>query len=245
MLWKVEVLGANAVLAGAVILHLIALAGIPAFEDDHYRFIWDGWQVATFGTPYGTPPSDFFGSDYVPAALQSILDRVNNPDVPTIYGPALELLFAGVYALFGTELMGLRLVFAGINLLLIAMMLRRFAPEKVALYAWNPLAVSEVALHVHPDGVISAMLFGGVMLLRRQPWLAGILFALAAGTKLVALAAWPLLIRTKPSALTAAFTALAALYAIFLMQGAGAGFESTAIFASQWHFNPLFYELLT
>ncbi|MFM2409448.1 MAG: hypothetical protein RL481_276, partial [Pseudomonadota bacterium] len=39
--------------------------------------------------------------------------------------------------------------------------------------------------------------------------------------------------------------ALAALYAIFLMQGAGAGFESTAIFASQWHFNPLFYELLT
>jgi glycosyltransferase involved in cell wall biosynthesis len=243
-LWNAEAVGRRAVLSGAALLHIIALVGIPAFEDDHYRFIWDGWQIATFGTPYGTPPSDFFGSAQVPAALQSILDGVNNPDVPTIYGPALELLFGATYGLFGTELLGLRLAFAAINLLLIALMLRRLAPERVALYAWNPLAVSEIALHVHPDGVMVALLFAGVMLFRVRPWLAGLLFALAAGVKLVALAAWPLLLRTRPAAMGAAVAALAGLYTVFLAQGAGAGFDSTATFATEWHFNPLVYEAL-
>jgi hypothetical protein len=242
LLWQVQSKSVRAVLAGAIVLHLIALLGIPAFEDDYYRFIWDGWQIAAFGTPYGVPPSDYFGSDRVPAALQSILDGVNNPDVPTIYGPVLELLFAAVYTLFGTELMGLRLVFAAVNLALIAFMLRHYTPERVALYAWNPLAVSEVALHVHPDGVMVAALFAGVMLLKARPWLAGVLFALAAGVKLVAFAAWPLLLRTRPVALGVALAVFAGLYAIFLVQGAGAGFESTATFATQWHFNPLAYE---
>jgi glycosyltransferase involved in cell wall biosynthesis len=245
LLWQVQSKSVRAVFSGAIALHLIALLGIAAFEDDHFRFIWDGWQIAAFGTPYGVPPEAFFGDERVPLALQEILDGVNNPDVPTIYGPALELLFAGIYAAAGTELFGLRLTFALANLALIALMLRKYPAERVALYAWNPLVVSEVALHVHPDGVMALALFAGVMLLKAWPILAGILFALAAGVKLVALAAWPLLIRTKPSALITALTALAGLYAIFLIQGAGAGFESTKIFASQWHFNPLLYEVLT
>lgn len=240
-LWKAGAMRPGQVLGGAILLHIVVLAGMPAFEDDYYRFIWDGWQIASFGTPYGTPPADFFGNPHVPASLQPVLDGVNNPDVPTIYGPVLQLLFAAAYALFGTELLGLRLVFAAINLILIAVMLRHHAAERVALYAWNPLAVSEIALHVHPDGVMAAALFGGVILLKARPWLAGLLFALAAGVKLAALAAWPLLIRTRPAALTVAAVTLAACYAIFLVQGAGAGFESTATFASQWHFNPLAY----
>jgi hypothetical protein len=245
LLWNIQSTSVRAVLAGAIVLHLIAFLGIPAFEDDYYRFIWDGWQIAAFGTPYGVPPEAFFGDERVPLALQKILDGVNNPDVPTIYGPALELLFAGIYSIAGTELFGLRLTFGLANLALIALMLRQYPAERVALYAWNPLVISEIALHVHPDGVMALAIFAGVMLLKARPILAGALFALAAGVKLVGLAAWPLLLRTKPSALLAALTTLVALYAIFLLQGAGAGFESTAIFASQWLFNPLFYEVLS
>jgi CTP:molybdopterin cytidylyltransferase MocA len=242
LLWHTEKVRASWVLGGALLLHLVALSGIPAFEDDYYRFIWDGWQIATFGTPYGTPPEAFFGDAQVPVALRGILDGVNNPDVPTIYGPALELLFAGIYALAGTELLGLRLVFALANLALIALMLHRYPVERVALYAWNPLVVGEVALHVHPDAVMTLALFAGMMLLRAKPVLAGIFFALAAGTKLVALAAWPLLIRTRPVATLSATATLTGLYAFFLAQGSGAGYESTATFATQWHFNPLAYQ---
>jgi Glycosyl transferase family 2 len=244
LLWRAQTFSPKAVLSGAIILHCVALFGIPAFEDDYYRFIWDGWQIATFGTPYGTPPEAFFGKDSIPPALGNVLDGVNNPDVPTIYGPVLELIFAAVYAVAKTHLWGLRLVFALANLALIALMLRKHSAERVALYAWNPLAVSEVALHVHPDGLMAFALFAGVMLLKTRPVLAGILFALAAGIKLVALAAWPLLMRARPSALLFAAAILASFYAIFLLQGAGAGFESTAIFARQWDFNPLAYQAL-
>jgi hypothetical protein len=242
LLWRAKSLSLWMVLVGALLLHGVALWGVPAFEDDHYRFTWDGWQIATFGTPYGVAPSEFYGRTEVPADLETILDGVNNPDVPTIYGPALEMLFASIYAVFGTALMGLRLAFTAINMLLIALMLRRYAPERVALYAWNPLVVSEIALHVHPDGVMAAALFAGVILLKARPFLAGLFFALAAGVKLVALAAWPLLVRTRPVALGIAVAVLAGLYAVFLVQGAGAGFESTTTFATLWHFNPLAYE---
>ena len=244
LLWQGRSASGRVILGGAIVLHIVALAGIAAFEDDYYRFIWDGWQIATIGTPYGTPPAAFFENVNVPVALREILTGVNNPDVPTIYGPALELLFGAVYAVAGTELLGLRLAFTIANLGLIALMLRQYPAERVALYAWNPLVVSEIALHVHPDGVMALALFAGVMLLKTRPLLAGVLFAFAAGIKLVALAAWPLLIRTKPIALSAALAVLASLYAIFLIQGAGAGFESTAIFARQWHFNPLAYQAL-
>ncbi len=242
LLWRADKAGAFWVLAGALFLHLVALFGVPAFEDDYYRFIWDGWQIATFGTPYGTPPEAFFADTQVPIALREILEGVNNPDVPTIYGPALELLFAGVFALAGTEILGLRLAFVLANLALIALMLRRYPAQRVALYAWSPLVVSEVALHVHPDGVMALALFAGVLLLRVRPILAGVLFAIAAGVKLVALAAWPLLLRTRPVATLSATATLTGLYAVFLMQESGAGFESTVTFATQWHFNPLAYQ---
>jgi Glycosyl transferase family 2 len=242
LLWRSEKVRASWVFGGALLLHLVALLGIPAFEDDYYRFIWDGWQIATFGTPYGTPPETFFGDAQVPVALREVLDGVNNPDVPTIYGPALEILFAGIYAFAGTELLGLRLAFTLANLALIALMLRRHAAARVALYAWSPLVVSEIALHVHPDGVMALALFAGVMFLKARPVLAGIFFALAAGVKLVALAAWPLLFRTRPVATLSATATLAGLYGLFLAQGSGAGFESTATFATQWHFNPLAYQ---
>jgi hypothetical protein len=244
LLWRVDRMGALWVFGGAFLLHAIALCGTPAFEDDYFRFIWDGWRIGAFGTPYGVPPEAYFGDVQVPTALRTTLDGVNNPDVPTIYGPFLELIFAGVYVLAGTQLLGLRLVFTLANLLLIALMLRRYPAARVALYAWNPLAVSEIALHVHPDGMMALALFAGVILLKGRPVLAGVLFALAAGVKLVALAVWPLLVRTRPTALASAAAMLASVYAIFLLQGRGAGFEATATFATRWHFNPLAYQPL-
>lgn len=244
LLWQVRFVSKRIVFCGALLLHFIALAGIPVFEDDYYRFIWDGWQILEHGTPYGTPPEAFFGDAKIPDAMRIILDGVNNPAVPTIYGPALEMFFALVYALAGTNLFGLRVAFAITNLVLIAMMLRQYPAQRAALYAWNPLVVSEIALHVHPDGVMALVLFAAVMFLKTRPVLAGVFFALAAGTKLVALAAWPLLLRSKPADLLTAVALLIGLYTIFLAQGAGAGFESTATFASQWHFNPLAYEAL-
>ncbi len=242
MLWRIEHVNARLVFIGALLAHVITLAGMPAFEDDYFRFIWDGWRTLQQGTPYGVAPDQFFMDDSVPPALKSVLDGVNNPEYPTIYGPVLQIGFALVFALFGPNPLGLQLLFAGINLLLIALLLRRHTGGQVALYAWNPLIIAETSLHLHPDGLLGAALFAAILAGHKRPILAGLFFGLAAGVKLVALAAWPLLLRLRPQALLVAFASLGGLYLLFLVQGQGAGFDSTATFATLWHFNPLLYE---
>ena len=244
LLWNQSVASARLIFAGAAIAHALTLAGGPAFEDDYFRFIWDGWRTLQSGTAYGIPPESFFAADGVPPPLEAVLNGVNNPEYPTIYGPILQIAFAAVFALFGTEPLGLQLLFAGTNLLLIVLLLRRYAPGHVALYAWNPLVLVETSLHLHPDGLLSAALFAALLAGRARPIAAGMLLGVAAGVKLVALAAWPLLLRLRPAALLAASGLLALLYLFFLVQGKGAGFDSTATFAVQWHFNPLLYEPL-
>lgn len=244
LLWNQQIANARLIFAGAAIAHAVTLIGAPAFEDDYFRFIWDGWQVLQTGTPYGVAPERFFAVDTVPESLKTVLNGVNNPEHPTIYGPVLQFAFAAVFGLFGADPLGLQLLFAASNLLLIALLLRRHAPGDVALYAWNPLVLVETSLHLHPDGLLATALIGAMLAGRSRPIAAGLLFGVAAGVKLVALAAWPLLLRLRPAALLAALASLAIFYLLFLVQGQGAGFDSTATFAAQWHFNPLLYEPL-
>lgn len=244
LLWKQPIASGRLVLAGAAIAHAVTLFAIPEFVDDYFRFIWDGWRTLQSGTPYGDAPEAFVVDHTVPLELRAILDRVNHPEYPTIYGPFLQGVFAAVFALFGTNPIGLQLLFGGANLLVIALLLRRHPPGAVALYAWNPLVIADTSLHLHPDGLLSAALLAALLAGHRHPAIAGLLFAAAAGVKLVALAAWPLLLRLRPAALLAATLSLSGLYLAFLLQGKGAGFETTAAFAQLWHFNPLAYEVL-
>lgn len=244
LLWRQPVATGRAVLIGATLAHALTLFTIPDFIDDYFRFVWDGWRTLQVGTPYGVPPDFFVVDDAVPLDLRATLDRVNNPEYSTIYGPVLQFVFAAVFALFGTNPLGLKLLFAGVNLLLIALLLRRHPPGEVALYAWNPLVIADTSLHLHPDVLLAAALFAGLLAGRRHPVIAGALFAAAAGVKLVALAAWPMLLRLRPAALCGAIFSLSAFYLFFLLQGRGAGFETTTAFAQLWHFNPLAYDVL-
>jgi hypothetical protein len=173
LLWRMEISSARLVFTGALLAHILTLLGLPAFEDDYFRFIWDGWRTLQVGTPYGVAPEIYFGDGSVPSALRAVLDGVNYPEHPTIYGPFLQLVFAGVFALFGTNLIGLQLLFAAANLLLIALLLRRQDPGKVALYAWNPLVIAETSLHLHPDGLLAAALFAALLAGRARPVMMG------------------------------------------------------------------------
>jgi hypothetical protein len=244
LLWHTEFANARLVFVGALLAHGITLAGLPAFEDDYFRFIWDGWRTLAGGTPYGVAPETHFSDRSVPLDLQPVLDGINYPEYPTIYGPFLQLAFAAVFAIFGPNPVGLQLLFAMANLLLVALLLRRHDPGKVALYAWNPLVIAETSLHLHPDGLLAAALFAALLAGRARPVVVGLLFGIAAGVKLVALAAWPLLLRVRPSALLVAIVTLGILYLPFVLQSLGAGFDSTIIFATLWHFNPLLFDPL-
>lgn len=244
LLWREERLNGRTVMLVAALGHAIALFGYAAFEDDYYRFIWDGWRVLEIGTPYGVPPRDFFDDLDVPAAMQDVLSWINYPELPTIYGPTLQGLFALTAFFGGADALALRFAFAAAALLLTWLLLRRYPPGRVALFAWHPLVVAETTLHLHPDIVLSLFLFAALLAGRKHPWLAGVLLALSTGVKIVVLAAWPLLMRLRPAALVAAAITLVAIYGIFAVQGQGVGFDSTATFATAWYFNPFAFEAL-
>src|SRR3954452_13601957 len=42
-------------LAGAVVFRLIGFLGQPIYEDDFYRYLWDGRAFALTGNPYQHP----------------------------------------------------------------------------------------------------------------------------------------------------------------------------------------------
>jgi len=244
-LTRADRLDARSVMAVAILAHGLALWGAPRVEDDYFRFLWDGWRTLTTGSPYGTPPEAFFGDPGVAPALEPVLDGVNNPGVPTIYGPLLEGLFALSVLLFGPEERGLRLLFALANLGVLGLLLRRLPPWRAALYGWSPFLTAELALHAHPDGVMALLLLGGLSAgAARRPGLAGLLFGAAAGAKIVALAAWPALLRLGPKALFGAVATLGLLYLPFYLQTPSVGLDGTAAFAERWRFNAAVFDLL-
>ncbi|MEP0390671.1 glycosyltransferase family 2 protein [Erythrobacter sp.] len=244
LLWRDTKISAKTVLLVAAFGHIIALFGQTIFEDDYYRFLWDGWMTLQGGTPYGVPPELFIDDPAIPRAMQNVLEWVNYPQYPTIYGPLLQILFAFTSFFAGENEIGLRILFASGALILSALIARRHSAGRTALFAWNPLIVAESTLHLHPDIFLGLGLFAAVLAGKHRPMLAGLFFAASAGVKIVALAAWPMLIRLAPSALIAAVVGLVALYGIFAVQGQGVGFDSTETFATLWYFNPIAFEPL-
>ncbi len=239
LLWKRPPLTIRTVFVVAGLLHIITLFGVAAFEDDYFRFIWDGYKTITNGTAYGIAPAKYFSDTAIDAPLQSVLGSVNNPELPTIYGPVLQIIFAAAYALGGSDPLVLRIFFALINLALVALLIKSTGPRNAALYAWSPLAVTEIIMHIHPDAIMAAFLLAGLMTAKRYPVATAVFFGMAAGTKIVALAAWPLLARLGWQPIVTAIATLGIFYLPFALQGQGVGFDSTETFATQWYFNPL------
>jgi alpha-1,6-mannosyltransferase len=179
----------------ALSLHALALLGRPMFEDDYYRYLWDGYRTAV-ATPYGTAPEAFFTDDSVPDALRPALDGMNNPEIPTIYGPFAQQVFALGYQLAPGSERALRAVLALLHLALLGMVLRfarqgqdvdSFLPcrssrdssgeagksdssavqlrQTLALYVLSPLVFKEVALTGHFDFLVPMALIAAWLVL--------------------------------------------------------------------------------
>ena len=113
----------------ALLFRLAGLIGGPLYEDDFYRYLWDGYRFAASGSPYGPAPEAFFGATGIPESFERILDRINHPELATIYGPTTQLAFLLAYWLCPGELAALQLLLVGVDIALIALLLR-LAPTR-------------------------------------------------------------------------------------------------------------------
>ena len=227
----------------AIAFRIVGFFGQPVLEDDWYRYLWDGTVFAWTGNPYDKPPSIFFGDSQVPLKFQALLDGINHPDVPTIYGPVCQVLFLISYWIAPGELWPLKLMLIVADLGAIALVARFVSGRRLLLYAWCPLLIKEVAFTVHPDIVGIVFLLAALVI--RRPRSVAMLCALAVGTKVIAALIAGLLLLRLPKKYWLTFVAvLAGLYFPFWVQGSLADWSAVKEFADSWEFNSTLYGVL-
>ena len=227
----------------AVLFRVAGFFATPVLEDDWFRFLWDGRVFAETGNPYASAPSASFADREVPEAFQRILDRVNNPDVPTIYGPVCQYAFAACYAVAPDRLWPWKLILLAADLGALGILRRLMRGEKSALFfAWCPLLIFETAFNAHPESLAIGLLLAA--LATRRALAAGILCALAVGAKIPALLLAPQILWSLPRKAWLVFGAtLTALYAPFIFQHSAADLAGLRIMAGEWEFNSSVFAL--
>jgi len=229
----------------AVVFRLFGLYGGPLFEDDFWRYLWDGFRFATAGTPYGAAPEEFFIDPAIPASFQQVLSQINHPELQTIYAPVTQFVFLLAHWLRPGSIEALQLLLILIDLGTIALLLRLTNARNAMLYAWCPLIVKEIAFTAHPDGIGVFLLLAAIMLAKENRWRGcAIVLGLAASAKVFALVLAPfVLIRARGVHWLWFTLTIAALYAPFMVLG-GTDLTSFAIFAREWEFNSALFGLL-
>lgn len=220
----------------ALTFRLALLPVPPELSDDIYRYLWDGHVQLEGVNPYAYAPAD--------PALERLQTPehglINNPDIRTIYPPLAQLAFVLV-GLGGGTIFVAKALWVLLDLAT-AWLLTRVADRTgrdpllvLALYAWSPLLVIEVAWngHLEPLGLAPIAL---LLYWRPNPIRAGIALALAALAKFAPIAALPPLVARYGWRFAAAVAVtLGALYLPYL----GAGkmlFAGLGTFAEHWRF---------
>ena len=234
----------------ALTLGLIGMAAQPLLEDDHFRYLWDGYITATTGQPFAHAPSHYFGNAAVPASMQAVLNGINHPDIPTIYGPALQVLFALCYSIAPAALWPLKgVLLAAMVATLLLLRIAGVPARGLMLFILHPLLLKESAITAHPDLLLGLALLAAVLAWQRGfGGTAAALAGIAVGMKFSALAALPFFCVTRNGRWSARGSMVMALtlgilYAPQRLTLSGTEGRALSAFSNQWTFNPLLFKL--
>ena len=139
----------------AIIANIIVAFSEPIFEDDYWRYLWDGKMIAAGVNPYVYAPDD--------KALDSLhteyREKINYLHIKTIYPPVAQYVFFINVKIFGESLLGLKFIFIFFHFLtgLIVykwLLLRGMHPKWLLLYLLHPMPLKEIANSAHVDSVM-------------------------------------------------------------------------------------------
>lgn len=200
-----------------VLLRLMWLGSEPIYEDDSYRYFFDGAMVANGLNPYVHTPADALPTQLLPLAgelgaveetvtdpdlvvLREIaesgpVDRVAYPYIRTIYPPVSQAFFALHHVVASWSIdawRGLLFIVDMASLMLLIKLVQLYGkPAWTTLIFWlNPLVITETMNAGHMDALLIPFLVGAAVLAHqaRYSW-AGVTLAGAVGVKL-----WPALL---------------------------------------------------
>ena len=146
-----------------IVAVLLRLAMLPTFPgDDLWRYRWEGSMQLHGFNPYALAPD----SPALAAWRDADWARISHRDVPAIYPPLAEGLFAAM-ARGGNSVFAYKGLFAVADLGVCAVLRRMLmskeaSPEEAAWYAWNPLAVYVSAGAAHFDSLMVLAMMAAV-----------------------------------------------------------------------------------
>jgi alpha-1,6-mannosyltransferase len=214
------------ILAVALAARLLLAFDAPTLSDDAYRFVWDGRVQAAGINPYVHAPADrplLFLRDY------EVFTEINRPFVRTLYPPVNEMVFLAINRTLGEGLGRVKLVWlifeAGLVGLLVVLLRRTGrSPGRVALYAWHPLSVVEIAGSGHPDPLLLVPTLGALLLWDRgRRATAGLMLAVASLTRFIPILLAPFMVRRGGGRFVFAFLLTVA---VLYLPYAGAGSQA-------------------
>ena len=232
------------VVAWAVVFRLVGVAGSPMLEDDFYRYLLDGCVFLANGSPYGIAPESLFQVNSLSPECRDALTWVNNPDLPTIYGPLLQYVFAFAHIISPANINLLQVILVLFDIGVILILCRFASARNVLLYAWNPLILKEIAFTAHPDIIgVFFLLAAFAARYHRKTAIAAVFIALSCASKIFALLALPyFLYRQKFRYWVIVAITIGLLYLPFLIQGYTDMFVA-GVFAGHWIFNATIFQL--
>ena len=142
------------ILGGAAVLRVLLLPLPPNLSRDAWSYVWDARVFVHGYSPYVYAPGNKI---FMPLWNVVFLNsRFRN--VPAIYPPGAQYIFALSYLLAPNNLVVLKGVFVCLDLLgcvfLVNLLLRKgLDPARVILYAWCPLPIMEFSLQGHVDAL--------------------------------------------------------------------------------------------
>ncbi len=251
----------------AVIVVGIALRGVlfatePILEDDYYRYLWDGGVAAHGINPYALAPSEapHEPEGAIISRLASdagiVLERINHPDLKTIYPPVAQAAFALAHWIKPWSMTAWRSVCLGGELVTLGLLIALLnatgrSPLWVALYWWNPLVIKELVNSAHMEAIVLPLVFGALLLgVKRWPVTSVAILGLAIGAKVWPAMLAPLLLRPllgDPKRLFAAVLLLGSMTALWAMLPLLGGLDATSGFvayASYWKTNSALFPAL-
>ena len=175
------------------------------FDNDIWRYLWDGHVGARGVNPYYLEPSSPGLDTLADSAADNtvwgdIRANVNHPDIPTIYPPLAQGVFRLAHAIAPGSVFIMKLLLVGLDLLtilLIALTLRASNQPvtNIVLYAWNPLVIKAIAASGHVDSVLAMLLVATVyFLVRGSRSIAAVTWALSVLVKVSPLVLLPFLL---------------------------------------------------
>jgi hypothetical protein len=243
----------------ALAARLAGLFAEPILEDDHFRYLWDGYIFATTGNPYLTSPMEWFGTDGVDAPYDWFLSNINHPEISTIYGPGAQMLFLLNQLLGGGSLVPLKMMIIIADLVAGWFIYRQAGSKASALFLMCPLLIKEGSINGHFDSIAIALMLAALSLKpsERGRLLALGLLAFASSIRPFAILMLPILL-LKPrlegalrKQLVSQFPRIAVegivfsliLLLLYLPFGLHVAGGSTLIFGKNWEFNSSLYAL--